>query len=128
MIKNVEAVEMFMEYHLGVESSVIQAILNSTIDFTDYIVYGDIDPNLLCNRTQLANILFVPKSENGDDLAPMDITAHAICALSIAENYRFTNQILKQLTVRKIINNVRFWKYRVVLAYKLTFLFLLFSL
>lgn len=95
-----------MEYHLGIESSAVQAILNSTIDFTSYVNQGNIDPNLLCNRTQLLTILSIPKSEFGDELAPADIASHAICTLSIAENYRFTNQILKQLAVRKIIHNV----------------------
>jgi hypothetical protein len=109
LIRNVEAVEVFMEYHLGVEQLAVQTILSSTIDLTEYVAQGEIDSNILCNRTQLFAVLSVPKNEFGEEIAPLDITSHAICTLSIAENYRFTNQILKQLAVRKIINNVRLY-------------------
>lgn len=98
---------MFMEYRLGIDSETIDTILNSTIDFTDFVAQENIDPNLLCNKTQLLYVLEMPKYKtSSEDLMPVDLTCHALCTLSIVGNFRFTNEILRQFAVRKIIDNV----------------------
>lgn len=126
-IKNIEPVEFYMTFQLGLEPAVTQAILDSSIDLTDFIAesldmvdeHENHDPNgdnskdstnssnnLLCNHDQLSKILTIPNnSESGQPTATMDLAISAICALSTVENYRFTSNTLKQLATRKIINN-----------------------
>ncbi|RWS11467.1 ATP-binding cassette sub-family A member 1-like protein [Dinothrombium tinctorium] len=105
LIKNADAVKLFLEYHLGIESTASDAILNATIDLTSFAANGAIEENLLCNRSALIDILHIPRSEDNMELISFDIAFHSICTLSIAENYKFTQENLKQLTFKKIFTN-----------------------
>ena len=102
---------MIMEKQLRLEPTLIDIILDSSLDFTETVASEQVDPFLLCNQEALKSIINFNDNEELADYnrkAIFDITANAICVLSTSEGYLFTDQILRTFAIKKIVNNVSY--------------------
>lgn len=110
---NVENVKIFLELNLGLNKPTINQILNATIDLSEFIEMSasiSFDSSAFCNRSLLFGELKLQlPAEVGHSSKPVaseDAVTSALCTLSVTEDFKFNNQILNQLVIRKLTSNV----------------------
>ena len=108
---NVENVKMFLEFNLGLDKATVNQILNATIDLSEFIEMSasvSFDSSAFCNQTLLFGELKLnlPKRDRGG-VVSQEVVTNALCTLSVTEDFKFNNQILNQLVIRRLTNNVR---------------------
>lgn len=102
---------MFLEFNLGLDKATVNQILNATIDLSEFIEMSasvSFDSSAFCNQTLLFGELKLnlPKRDRGG-VVSQEVVTNALCTLSVTEDFKFNNQILNQLVIRRLTNNVR---------------------
>lgn len=66
------------------------------------------DSSAFCNRSLLFGQLKLemPPVSGREPVASPEMVTNALCTLSVTEDFKFNNQILNQLVIRKLTNNV----------------------
>lgn len=108
---NVENVKVFLEANHGLDKTTVNQILNCTIDLSEFIEMSasvSFGSSAFCNQSLLFNDLKLqlPQINLGELMVNEEMVTNALCTLSVAEDFKFNNQILNQLVIRKFTNNV----------------------
>lgn len=111
LLVNVENVKIFLELNLGLDKAVINQIANATIDLSEFIEMSasiSFDSSAFCNQSLLFGELKLQLPPAGplEPVVSPDTVTNALCTLSVTEDFKFNNQILNQLVIRKLTNNV----------------------
>lgn len=107
LLINVENVKIFLEHNLGLGKPTVNQILNATIDLSEFIEMSasvSFDSSAFCNST----LLFGELKLELPGIYPVSqaTVTNALCTLSVTEDFKFNNQILNQLVIRRLTNNV----------------------
>lgn len=112
LLVNVENVKIFFELNMGLNKPTINQILNASIDLSEFIEMSAsiaFDSSAFCNRSLLFGELKLQLPEalsSNEPVASQETVTSALCTLSVTEDFKFNNQILNQLVIRKLTSNV----------------------
>ncbi len=109
---NVENVKTFLELNMGLNKPTINQVLDASIDLSEFIEMSasiSFDSSAFCNRSLLFGELKLQlpaKAGRGEPVVSEETVTSALCTLSVTEDFKFNNQILNQLVIRKLTSNV----------------------
>lgn len=109
LLVNAENVKVFLEKNLRVDNTLIGQIMNATIDLSEFIEMSaqvSFDSTAFCNQTLLYGELKLDLPLNDNEQLSKETVTNILCTLSVTEDFKFNNQILNQLVIRKLTFNV----------------------
>lgn len=97
--------------NLGLDRSAVNQIANATIDLSEFLEMSastTFDSSAFCNQSLLFENLKLQLPTPAPMELPVqaDMVTNALCTLTVTEDFKFNNQILNQLVIRKLTNNV----------------------
>ncbi|OTF81955.1 hypothetical protein BLA29_002218, partial [Euroglyphus maynei] len=114
LLVNADNVKIFLEKNLAIDRSWVEQIMNASIDLSEFIQMSDrvrFDSSAFCNQTLLFDELKL-QLPIGDESAAATVVPNSqlvtnvLCTLSVTEDFKFNNQILNQLVIRRLTFNI----------------------